>query len=88
MRLVCGDFPDAPYQATVHVLTVSQNWKKIAYAVEFTSKGNNALLARVFIEAKTKKTGAVRIGGEKLKTIIAFSYAGQKLGKIISKKCD
>ena len=86
-RLICGDFPNAPYQATVYILTISRNWEKITYLIDFTQNSNNALLARITLESKSQGFGGgIRAGSYIFKTKTAFGYAGQNLGKFMAKK--
>ena len=86
MRLIFGDYPDAPYEVTVNVLEISRNWEKITFVLDFTPNGNDILLARIPTEGRSMGIGGVRAGSYLYKTRSAFGYAGQNLGKYLAKK--
>jgi hypothetical protein len=89
MYLICGDYPDAPYQATVYVLSIGRNWKKITYEIDFTRKGDDTLLTRIKFTGKSRRAvGVARVGSKIFLTRTAFGYAGENLGKYMSGKIN
>ena len=86
IRLLCGEYPDALYQATVYVRNVSRNYEKITFEVVFTRKVNNELFATIKTTGKSRGYGGIRAGSYTYKARTAFNHAGQNLGKIIASK--
>ena len=86
-RLLCGDYPDAPYQATIYVLKNTVGRKKgITCEMVFTQKGNDVPLGKITFSSKSRRFGGVQVGRITYQTRTAFGYAGKKLGKSMARK--
>ena len=81
-KVESGNYPDAPYQATVRALTLSKIWA-LECEIVFTKKGDPAPVAKVKIKGDSRTAG-IAAGAPSFLTARAFSYAGQNLGKIIA----
>ena len=80
---VCGNYPHAPYQAIVRVLTVGRGWG-IECEVVFTKTGDSAPLAKMSLIGNSRSTYG--IGAPSYLTGTAFGYAGQNLGRFLTTK--
>jgi hypothetical protein len=87
MRLLCGDYPDASYQATVYVLKNTVGRKKgVTCEMVFMQKGNDVPLGKITFSGKSRKLFGVQGGSIIYVTGTAFGYAGEKLGKTMARK--
>jgi hypothetical protein len=82
--LLCGDYPDAQYQATVRVLRVERGWKVVC-EVFFSKSDNTVPMAKVIVGGLPRKYSNFS-GNNAYQTGTAFAYAGQNLGKYMGKK--
>ena len=86
LNVQCGDFPEAPYQATVRVLTVGRVWG-ISCEVVFTRTGDSVPLAKITVTGDSQRIGGIGgMGSNVYLTGTAFGFAGQNLGKFMAKK--
>ena len=85
MRVLCGEYPESQYQATVRVLTVGKKWG-IECEVIFTKINDTVPLCKVYIVANSRTVSGIRVGGNTYLTGTAFGYAGQSLGILMARK--
>ena len=90
MRLLCGDYPDAPYQAIIRVLKNTAGRKKgVTCEMIFIQKSDNIPLAKMTFSGKSRRIGGLfgaQVGGISYLTGTAFGYAGENLGKSMVRK--
>ena len=96
-----GNYPNAEYQATVRVITVSRRMpgpslpyldgpgiRNVACEVVFTRTGDSMPLAKITkLNGKSQKGGVPTptVAGTTQQTGVAFGYIGRDLGKFIEK---
>ncbi|MDR2414354.1 MAG: hypothetical protein LBD64_05160 [Odoribacteraceae bacterium] len=85
--LLCGDYPDVEYRATVRVLTIGRVWG-ITCEVIFTKTGQTTPLAVIRkLKGDSRRWGGIGgMGSNTYLTGSAFSFAGQNLGIFMAKK--
>jgi hypothetical protein len=84
--MLFGDYPDAEYQLTYRVLAFSRNWD-VAGEVVITEKGSSIPIAIISnADGPSRRIGGIHAGTNTNQAGSAFSFAGQYLGKFMSRK--